>query len=81
LSKKLWFQTNLSDDGGPVCRALRYRADDKHLSEFIATLMPTGQVLVKHQDMDVEELFEIAREFNEVIYRYREIHQLLEEKS
>jgi len=43
--------------------------------------MPTGQVLVKHQDMDVEELFEIAREFNEVIYRYREIHQLLEEKS
>lgn len=79
MSKKLWFQTNMTNDGGPICRALRYRYDDKQLSEFVATLMPTGQVLIKHQDMDVEELFEIAREFNEVIYRYREIHGLLEE--
>jgi len=43
--------------------------------------MPTGEVLIKHQDMNVEELFEIAREFNEVIYRFRNVHRLLEEKS
>ena len=69
----------MTNDGGPICRALRYRDDDKQLSEFVATLQPTGQVRVNLMDLDVEELFEIAREFNEVIYRYREIHGLLEE--
>ena len=69
----------MTNDGGPICRALRYRDDDKQLSEFVATLQPTGQVRINLMDLDVEELFEIARAFNEVIYRYREIHGLLEE--
>jgi hypothetical protein len=80
MSKKLWFQTNLNNDGGPICRALRYRDDEKDLSEFVATLQPTG-VLRVHTYLNVEELFEITRQFNEVIYQFRDVHRLLEEKS
>lgn len=62
----VWFQTNLSRDGGPVCRALRYRDEDKRLSTFLATLQPSGLVEI-HENMQLDELVEITTMFRTVL--------------
>lgn len=69
MGKDLWFQTNVTDDGGPICRALRYRDDDKRLSSFLATLQPSGLVEI-HENMQLDDFVEVGLTFNAALKEF-----------
>lgn len=71
MLKNLWFQTNLTDDGGPICRALRYRDEVKQLSEFVATLQANGDVHIDTQDLHLAELRHIGERFYAAIEEFK----------
>jgi hypothetical protein len=57
------------------------KAKRKNPTKPLSMSALTAHVEKANAEHDHKVKFTIAREFNEVIYRFRDVHRLLEEKS